>query len=369
MRKQGRWSKPDKPSRGNILCDLVGILLLLICLVSVITAASNGSRGEDGANTIQVKEDASEIRIATSALEAVVRKSGYVSGVSAGTFLDKKTGFRDAGFGLDIVDQPLEFGSDASYRVRLNPDLYYDFNDLIHGKIAKRWIEGPQVCTEAKELHPEIIRGKDFVAVKMNFRYYQAAPDMKPGSEWSQTIVFPEGKRYFFSTDTLKTANSGKDIALRIDMPGHIKHHHGDTFSEVYLSYYGRIPSREFFTDFAPDQKFIYDRADGKSPQRFIRAYRPRDVKTGRSSPWLAGMTLDLGVVSQAWCHERGYVCMIEEFGGRPVRQGDSFGAAFIVGYFDSIEEMNEVYDTYKGCDGLQVSSEGWRLVKSRRGH
>jgi hypothetical protein len=30
---------------------------------------------------------------------------------------------------------------------------------------------------------------------------------------------------------------------------------------------------------------------------------------------------------------------------------------------------MNEVYDTYKGRDGLQVSSEGWRLIKSRRGH
>ena len=39
-------------------------------------------------------------------------------------------------------------------------------------------------------------------------------------------------------------------------------------------------------------------------------------------------------VVHEAWCHERGYVCMILEFGGRP-----------IVGYFDSIEEMLRVYD------------------------
>jgi hypothetical protein len=143
-------------------------------------------------------------------------------------------------------------------------------------------------------------------------------------------MVFPEGKRYFISSDTLTTANRGDGIALRIDMPGHIKHRDGDTFSEVYLSYYGRIPSREFWADFPPDKKFIYDRADGKSPQRFIRAYRPRDVKTGRSGPWLAGMTLDLGMVSQAWCHERGYVCMIEEFGGRPVRRGDSFSAGLL---------------------------------------
>src|SRR5438874_2784089 len=41
-------------------------------------------------------------------------------------------------------------------------------------------------------------------------------------------------------------------------------------------------------------------------------------LKTGNDGPWLAGMTLDPGVVSEAWCHQRGYVCLIEEFGGRP---------------------------------------------------
>ena len=43
------------------------------------------------------------------------------------------------------------------------------------------------------------------------------------------------------------------------------------------------------------------------------------------------------------WCHQRGYICFLEEFGGRPVQPGGSCSAAFIVGYFDSIEEMERV--------------------------
>jgi hypothetical protein len=55
---------------------------------------------------------------------------------------------------------------------------------------------------------------------------------------------------------------------------------------------------------------------------------------------------------------------MIEEFGGRPIRTGESFSAAFIVGFFDSIDEMNSVYDQYAGHSGLQASPEGWKLTK-----
>ena len=84
-------------------------------------------------------------------------------------------------------------------------------------------------------------------------------------------------------------------------------------------------------------------------PRRFIRAYRIRDPSTGRDGPWLAGMTLDPSAVYEAWCHQRGYVCLIEEIGGRPVRPGDTFGAAYVVGFFDSIEEMEAVYDEHAG--------------------
>jgi len=313
---------------------------------------------------IQVTEHEEEIRIATAQVEAAVRKKGYVSGVAGGSFLDKKTGFRDAGFGLDIVDWIMEPGSDEAYRDKLNKELVYEFGNPWHGKTAKRSIEGPQICTQAKELSPKVIRGKDFVAVTMEYAYRTAAPGKKAGSVWRQTLVFPEGKRYFMSSDWITAVNRSEAMFLRIDMPGHIKHNKGNTFSEVYLSYVGKIAAKEFAEDFWPDEKLNYTRGRIPLPERFIRAYRLRDVKSGKEGPWLAGMTLRGEVVSEAWCHQRGYVCMIEEFGGRKIEAGESFGAAFVVGYFDSIEEMNEVYDKYAGSTKIEINQDGWKLVK-----
>ncbi len=309
----------------------------------------------------KVTEDGDRIRIAGSALEASIKKRGYVSGVEAGSLLDTKTGVRDLGFGLDIVDWVMEPGSDEAYRDKLPGDLPYLFDNLYHGKRAKRCIEGPQICTQAKELKPTVVYGKDFVAVKQNHTYTLAAPGKKTGSKWEQTIVFPAGKRYFISADKITAVNASDAMFLRIDMPGHIKHKGGDTFSEVYLSYHGTIEPKAFEKDFAPDQKFLYTR-DKKVPKRIIRAYHVRDPKTGKDGPWLAGMTLDPSAVYEAWCHQRGYVCMIEEIGGRAVKAGDTFGAAFIVGYFDSVEEMEKVYDEFAGNQGLEVSEKGWTL-------
>jgi hypothetical protein len=149
-------------------------------------------------------------------------------------------------------------------------------------------------------------------------------------------------------------------------MPGHIKHKSGDTFSEIYLSYHGKIPASEFTKDFAPDEKFNYRRDKNETPKRFIRAYRLRDPETQNPGPWLAGMTLMSDIVSEAWCHQRGYVCMIEEFGGRPIKAGQSFSAAFVVGYFDSIEEMEKVYDQYAGATEVIASETGWKVARAR---
>lgn len=316
------------------------------------------------ADEFQVSEDDQQIKLVTPDLEAAIRKQGYVSGVAAGSLLDKKTGFRDAGFGLDIVDWIMEPGSDQAYRDRLNKELIYEFDNPHHGKTPKRSIEGPQICTQAKRLSPQVVRGKDFVAIQQEYRYKTAAPGKKTGSRWSQTIVFPQGKRYFISSDRIDAVNDSPAMFLRLDLPGHIKHQHGDTFSEVYLSYVGKIPASEFESNFAPDEKFNYRRDDATIPKRMIRAYHLRDRKTGKAGPWLAGMTLDAADVSEAWCHQRGYVCMIEEFGGRPIKAGQSFSAAFIVGFFDSIEEMEQVYDQYAGRSGLEASAEGWKLTK-----
>ncbi len=338
---------------------------------------------------IKVTEDDDQISIVTPHLEASIRKRGYVSGVAGGSFVDKKTGCRDAGFGLDIVDWIMEPGSDEEYRDKLDEELIYRYDNAYHGKRPKRSIEGPQICTRAKEVSPHVIRGKDFVAVQMSFNYRTAAPGKKTGSKWTQTIVFPDGKRYFISSDRIDAVNSSEAMFLRIDMPGHIKHNKGDTFSEIYLSYPTsaaipdilgkpgtyeitqvgqgqRISASAFFNNFAPDQAFNYrrDQIDGRLPRRFIRAYRLRAGEADKSGPWLAGMTLDPSVVHEAWCHQRGYVCMIEEFGGRPIKAGESFSAAFIVGFFDSIDEMHKVYDQHVGHTGLTADENGWRLTK-----
>jgi hypothetical protein len=55
---------------------------------------------------------------------------------------------------------------------------------------------------------------------------------------------------------------------------------------------------------------------------------------------------------------------MIEEFGERPIKAGEHFSAAFIVGYFDSIDEANKVYDEHRGHSGLAVDASGWKLTK-----
>lgn len=316
------------------------------------------------AGEISVRDSKERVEIETPQLKAAIRKTGYVTGIERQSFIDKATGFRDAGFGLDIVDWLMEPGSDDEYRDELPEEMVYRYGNAYHGDRPKRSIEGPQICTQAKRLDPKVIRGSDFVAVEQSFRYTTAAPGHEAGSKWTQRIVFPAGKRYFVSMDRIDAVNSSEAMFLRLDMPGHIRHDEGDTFSEIYLGYHGRIPSSKFLENFPPDAKYDFLRTRDESPERMIRAYRLRDPETGKQGPWLAGMTLDPTIVSEAWCHQRGYVCMIEEFGGRPIKAGESFSAAFVVGYFDSIDEMHRVYDEWKGHTGLVVDEKGWRLTK-----
>ncbi|MBI2806882.1 MAG: hypothetical protein HYX68_18030 [Planctomycetes bacterium] len=53
---------------------------------------------------IKVQETENYVLIETDALQAKINKKGYVSGIAAGSLLDKKTGARDLGFGLHIMD-------------------------------------------------------------------------------------------------------------------------------------------------------------------------------------------------------------------------------------------------------------------------
>jgi hypothetical protein len=340
----------------------------------------------------RVTEDDRAIKIETDKLEAVIPKKNpkhWMTGIEKGSFLDKTTGFREIGDGLMVIDWLMEPGSDEAWRDKVFAKdghgvgryTWYtnetdpprrEYARMAHGSShRKRMIEGPQLCHRMKPVQPEVIQGKDFIAVKTTYRFEYAAPSRKAGSRWTQLIVFPKEKRYFVSMDRIDSVNDASEMFLRNDNPGCVRHERGDTFSEIYLSYLSgpkgvRIPSSEFFTPFPPDLKFGYRRDTHKTPAHFIRAYHLREKKTGKEGPWLAGLTLEPSVVYEAWCSQRpgGIIVMIEEIHGKPVKAGNSFSAAYIVGYFDTIEEMHQVYECYKGHTALSADKSGWQLVK-----
>ena len=73
--------------------------------VSLATAlAVCGSSHRAAAAEVQVREVKDGLEIETDQISARVNAKGYVSGIAAGSFLDKKTGAREVGFGLHIMD-------------------------------------------------------------------------------------------------------------------------------------------------------------------------------------------------------------------------------------------------------------------------
>jgi hypothetical protein len=301
---------------------------------------------------IKVEETDTYVLVETDALTARITKKGYVSGIAAGSFLDKKTGAKDLGFGLHIMD----FLMAPGWR-----DDGYSRDAKVHGDLPKHYVEGPQICTQAKELKPEVVKGKDFVAVRLRYTFTQPGKGFKAGSTWEQTLVFQPGVRYVLSGERITSVNDVDDLFYRIDMPGHVRHKGGDNFTQIYLSYLDKpAAAAEFKDDFGPDAKYLYQRKVGRVPARMIRAYQVK--LDGKPGPWLAGMTLDPAEVSEGWCHQRGYVCFIEEIFCSRVKAGQSFGAAYVVGWFDGIPEMQKVYDRYKGKRALIVEGGKYRL-------
>ncbi len=392
------------------------IVLILIVIARVVPAMAEPA---DGTRWARVTEDDGGIKIETDKLEAVIPKEDpkhWMTGIEKGSFLDKTTGFREVGDGLMVVDWLMEAGSDEAYGEQVQTKdghgvgrYLWHTNETDPGRKAyainahgsshrKRVVEGPQLCHRMKSVQPEITRGKDFIAVKTTYKYEYAAPGRKAGSRWTQLIVFPKGVRYFVLMDRIDTVNDSDEMFLRNDTPGCVRHQRGDTFSEMYLSYLSgvkkgsgpicakhppgrsgkldltpfsrgqglRIPSSEFFEPFPPDSKFGYRRDMHKTPEHFIRAYHLRDKETGKDGPWLGGLTLEPSIVYEAWCSQRfgGIIVMIEEIYGKPIKAGESFSAAHIVGYFDTIDEMHAVCEQYKGHTGLSVDGSGWRLVE-----
>lgn len=323
----------------NMRCWLAGLALIGPCAAAA---------PEPKTNAVRVQQTDDFVQIDTDLLQARVRKKGYVSGIAAGSLLDRKTGARDLGFGLHIMDFLLAPGWKEDG---------YGRDAKVHGNLPKHYIEGPQICTKARKLDPEVmavtlgeVKG---VALRVRYQFTEAAAGLKAGSVWQQTLVFLPGVRYVLAGEQITSANDVDTLFYRLDMPGHIKHTKGDTFAQVYLSYHGKVPAAAFGENFAPDAKYLYQRKEGKVPERMIRAYQ---VKVdGKPGPWLAGMTLDPAQVHEAWCHQRGYVCFIEELHGRKVKAGETIGAAYAIGWFDDIPEMEKVFDRYKGKKSLTV--------------
>jgi hypothetical protein len=369
---------------------------VLALFVAAVGAGAAPARQQGGEDWAKVVEDDRAITIETDLIEAVIPKNSpkqWMTGIEKGTFLDKTTGFREVGDGLMVIDWLMEPGSDDEWAEEvIAPDgngvgryLWHEAQSdpamreyaiMAHGSShRKRMVEGPQLCHRMKPVEPEVIRGEDYVAVKTTYQFEYAAPGRTPGSTWTQLIVFPKGKRYFVLMDKIDSVNDSPELFLRNDTPGCVRHERGDTFSEMYLSYLSGpkglvIPSSEFFEPFPPDLKYGYRRDTHRVPEHFIRAYHLRDPETGKDGPWLAGLTLDPEVVYEAWASMRpgGIIVMIEEIHGKPTKAGESFSAAHIVGFFDDIEAMHEVYDQHEGHTGLVVDEDGWRLVESTPG-
>lgn len=364
-------------------------VLALAAYLGVQSLRAEAPQSQPFARAVETDD---RIKIETDKIEAAIPKKNpkhWMTGIEKGSFLDKATGFREIGDGLMVIDWLMEAGSDADYADKVNfPQgngvgryTWYEnetnperrhYALMAHGSShRKRMVEGPQLCPFMKPVQPEIIRGKDFVAVKTTYKYEYGAPGRNAGSRWTQLVVFPQGVRYFLLMDKIDSVNDSDEMFLRNDTPGCVRHERGDTFSEMYLSYLSgpkgvRIPASEFFEPFPPDLKFGYRRDMNKTPETFIRAYHLRDKATGKDGPWLAGLTLEPSVVYEAWCSQRpgNIIVMIEEIHGKPTKAGESFSAAHIVGYFDTIEEMHALYDQHKGHTALAADKTGWRLEK-----
>src|SRR5262245_65925682 len=90
---------------------------------------------------IKVEQTDTYVQIETDALQARINKNGYLSGTAAGSLLDKKTGAKDLGFGLHIMDFLLAPGwRDDGYG-----------RGGVHGNLTKHSVERPQICTQETE--------------------------------------------------------------------------------------------------------------------------------------------------------------------------------------------------------------------------
>src|SRR5438093_8539822 len=141
-------------------------LLLSVGLLLALSAGSVRPQ-QDKDDWLRVTEDDRAIKIETDKLEAVIPKKNpkqWMTGIEKGSFLDKATGFREAGDGLMVIDWLMEPGSDAAWADKViakdghgvgRYSWYENETDparrnytlMSHGSShRKRMVEGPQLC-------------------------------------------------------------------------------------------------------------------------------------------------------------------------------------------------------------------------------
>jgi len=99
-------------SETTMIQLLFGIILPLFAAGPVLAESAIG------AEWARVIEDDRAIKVETDQLEAVIPKKDpkqWMTGIEKGSFLDKKTGFREVGDGLMVVDWLMEAGSDEAW--------------------------------------------------------------------------------------------------------------------------------------------------------------------------------------------------------------------------------------------------------------
>ncbi len=277
-------------------------------------------------------------RIVGPALSASIRKDGYVSGVEGGSLLDgRETGeLRDLGFGGSTSSTWLmEPGSDEAYRATgsratcltslQQPRALAVAPSSGRSKGPANLHQGrhPRAPRrqQAKTLWPDASRTSPIVSPRPGTR--------RPGRTREQTIVFPAGRAaYFIAADAGDARSTPSRLPLppHIDMPGHIKHKGGASFSEVYLSYHGTIEAGEFVRDFPPDAKYAWlpSATTCKVPRRLSSAaYHLLGDEDRRRRPLARRHDVGaLGRLRSVVSPEGCVLCLIEEIGGPATDQG-----------------------------------------------
>ena len=94
----------------------------------------------------------------------------------------------------------------------------------------------------------------------------------------------------------------------------------------------------------------------------------PSDLKYAKSHEWIrvAGDAGTVGISDHAQ-HELTDVVFVElPAVGRKVKAGETYGAAYVVGYFDDVSAMEKAYDAHTGKRRIVLEDKKWRLDNLR---